>query len=331
MASPPESTVHNDQTNLGGPSCRQFCTIITSKGKTHMRGRAGSGLVLAGANTWLAGGTLPVAAEDGVITSLDVIGLDLAGTALVVLSACETGLGVMEAGEGVLGLRRAFLLAGASTVVVSLWKVADQATTTLMDEFYRRLLIGKSRAGALRHAKLHLRAQGFEDPVFWAAFVCLGDPRLDPQRGDRAGTSTDCNFLTACMAWSPRGTFEVVDGYVADLRASVEVARAHPELAQQGEAAVYGLIAHAPFRDMVRSQVLDTFASYYAPHHRETKGNPGPGLGQGSGNPAGPHTGPKAKTPDDLRLGSGCKRRNTWTCRQNCEAGFVKLSHLQKD
>ena len=143
MASPPESTVHNDQTNLGGPSCRQFCTIITSKGKTHMRGRAGSGLVLAGANTWLAGGTLPVAAEDGVITSLDVIGLDLAGTALVVLSACETGLGVMEAGEGVLGLRRAFLLAGASTVVVSLWKVADQATTTLMDEFYRRLLIGE--------------------------------------------------------------------------------------------------------------------------------------------------------------------------------------------
>ena len=143
MASPPESTVHNDQTNLGAPSCRQFCTIITSKGKTHMRGRAGSGLVLAGANTWLAGGTLPVAAEDGVITSLDVIGLDLAGTALVVLSACETGLGVMEAGEGVLGLRRAFLLAGASTVVVSLWKVADQATTTLMDEFYRRLLIGE--------------------------------------------------------------------------------------------------------------------------------------------------------------------------------------------
>ena len=59
---------------------------------------------------------------------------------------------------------------------------------------------------------------------------------------------------------------EVVDGYLADLRASVEVARAHPELAQQGEAAVYGLIAHAPFRDMVRSQVLDTFASYYAPH-----------------------------------------------------------------
>jgi CHAT domain-containing protein/tetratricopeptide (TPR) repeat protein len=134
-----------------------------------------SGIVLAGANTWLAGGILPVAAEDGVVTGLDVTDLDLAGTSLVVLSACETGLGVTEGGNGVLGLRQAFLLAGASTVIASIWKVADEVTTDLMDEFYRRLLAGESRSGALRKAKLDIRARGFQDPIFWAAFICVGD------------------------------------------------------------------------------------------------------------------------------------------------------------
>jgi CHAT domain-containing protein/tetratricopeptide (TPR) repeat protein len=134
------------------------------------------GIALAGANTWLAGGILPVAAEDGVVTGLDVTDLDLAGTALVVLSACETGLGVTEVGNGVLGLGQAFLLAGASTVIASIWKVADEVTTDLMDEFYRHLLAGDSRSGALRRAKLEIRARGFKDPVFWAPFVCIGDP-----------------------------------------------------------------------------------------------------------------------------------------------------------
>lgn len=146
-----------------------------------------SGIVLAGANTWLAGGTLPVAAEDGVVTGLDVTGLDLAGTALVVLSACETGLGVAEAGEGVLGLRRAFLLAGAGTVVVSLWKVADEGTTCLMEDFYRRLLVGEPRSAALRNAKVDLRARGFQNPVYWAAFVCVGDPSHLCARSDHGG------------------------------------------------------------------------------------------------------------------------------------------------
>ena len=91
-----------------------------------------SGLALAGANTWLKGGDPPAEAEDGILTAEDVTGMDLNGTELVVLSACETGLGEVKIGEGVFGLRRAFVLAGAKTLVMSLWKVPDVQTKELM-------------------------------------------------------------------------------------------------------------------------------------------------------------------------------------------------------
>ena len=84
-----------------------------------------SGLALAGANAWLQGLRPPADAEDGLLTAEDVTGLDLLATELVVLSACETGLGQVHIGEGVFGLRRAFVLAGARTLVMSLWKVPD--------------------------------------------------------------------------------------------------------------------------------------------------------------------------------------------------------------
>lgn len=96
-----------------------------------------SGLSLAGANTWFNQGHLPAEAEDGLLTAEDVSGLDLLYTDLVVLSACETGLGKVHIGEGVFGLRRAFVLAGARTLVMSLWKVPDQQTQELMEDFYR--------------------------------------------------------------------------------------------------------------------------------------------------------------------------------------------------
>jgi CHAT domain-containing protein len=134
-----------------------------------------SGLALAGANTWLHGGTPPESAEDGLLTAEDVSGLDLRSTELVVLSACETGLGQVHVGEGVFGLRRAFMLAGAKTLVMSLWKVPDEATRELMEDFYQRLMAGGGRAEALRQAQLAMRAK-YPDPYYWGAFICQGDP-----------------------------------------------------------------------------------------------------------------------------------------------------------
>jgi CHAT domain-containing protein len=78
--------------------------------------------------------------------------MDLSNTELVVLSACETGLGEVLRGEGVFGLRRSFILAGAKTLVMSLWKVPDEQTKELMVDFYRKMLAGKPRAEALREA-----------------------------------------------------------------------------------------------------------------------------------------------------------------------------------
>jgi CHAT domain-containing protein len=134
-----------------------------------------SGLALAGANTWLQGRNLPEEAEDGLLTAEDVTGLDLLATELVVLSACETGLGQVHVGEGVFGLRRAFVLAGARTLVMSLWKVPDEPTRELMEDFYRRLLAGEGRAEALRQAQLAMKAK-YPEPFYWGAFICQGDP-----------------------------------------------------------------------------------------------------------------------------------------------------------
>ncbi|MEA2327142.1 MAG: hypothetical protein QOE68_2101, partial [Thermoanaerobaculia bacterium] len=101
--------------------------------------------------------------------------MDLSGTELVVLSACETGLGNYQRGEGVFGLRRVFIVAGALSLLVSLWEVGDDVTAILMENFYRALLAGSSRIEALRIAQRAVRK--FDDaPHSWAAFICVGDP-----------------------------------------------------------------------------------------------------------------------------------------------------------
>ena len=129
-----------------------------------------SGLALAGANKVQAD------EEDGLLTALEVAGLDLWGTKLVVLSACDTGVGEVRNGEGVYGLRRALVIAGAETQVMSLWKVSDAATRYLMEAYYRRLMTGEGRTEALRQAKLEMLGKKWlSHPYFWASFVPSGN------------------------------------------------------------------------------------------------------------------------------------------------------------
>jgi CHAT domain-containing protein/tetratricopeptide (TPR) repeat protein len=133
-----------------------------------------SGLAFAGANSWLVDRS--IGSAESLLTADEILGMDLRGTCLVVLSACETGLGDVTAWEGVFGMRRTFQLAGAKTVIASLWKVPDVQTQTLMLAMYRHLLDGQSRVDALRQAQLAVKEQ-YPDPRNWAGFICLGDPR----------------------------------------------------------------------------------------------------------------------------------------------------------
>ncbi|HYH96814.1 CHAT domain-containing tetratricopeptide repeat protein [Hyalangium sp.] len=131
-----------------------------------------SGLVLAGAHPLAASPGSPLS-EDSLVTALELAGLNLWGTQLVVLSACDTGRGDVKLGDGVYGLRRAFLVAGAETVVTSLWKVNDETTYQLMERYYRYLLAGLGRTSALREAMREMRRKQLH-PHFWAAFTALG-------------------------------------------------------------------------------------------------------------------------------------------------------------
>lgn len=139
-----------------------------------------SGLALAGANQR---GAAPPGTDDGILTAEEVASLDLSGVEWAVLSACETGLGEARAGEGLFGLRRAFQLAGARTLVTSLWPVEDESSRRWMKALYEgRLSRGLSTAEAVHEASLAVlrerRAAGQSThPFFWAGFVAAGDWR----------------------------------------------------------------------------------------------------------------------------------------------------------
>lgn len=142
-----------------------------------------SGLALAGANTWVLGGETPAEAEDGLLTAEDVAGLDLLGTELVVLSACDTALGDVRAGEGVYGLQRAFMVAGVRTLVMSLWKVPDLATAVLMVRFYQGLCHRRlGRADALQAAQRYVRD------------VTVGELRAEWLSGTAPGRAAEVPF-----------------------------------------------------------------------------------------------------------------------------------------
>ncbi|MFN6472447.1 MAG: CHAT domain-containing protein [Nostoc sp. SerVER01] len=170
-----------------------------------------SGLALAGANTWLSGGTLPKQAGKGVVFAVDVASLDLWANELTVLSACNTARGDIFIGEGVFGLRRAFAMAGVKTLIMSLWSVPDKATALLMECFFDNLQRGLGRSEALQSAQNYLRTVTVEElqqsplgievlkqllgikelhsqttiscqeskplqhPLYWGAWVCQGD------------------------------------------------------------------------------------------------------------------------------------------------------------
>lgn len=132
-----------------------------------------SGLFFSGANIGLKGEELPDDVEDGVLTALELSNMNLGHVDMVVMSACESGLGETS-GEGVFGLQRGFKLAGANTLLMSLWKVDDTATQKLMTEFYKHYLSGKSKQESLHLAQESLRKSSeYSDPQYWAAFILL--------------------------------------------------------------------------------------------------------------------------------------------------------------
>ena len=135
-----------------------------------------SGLLFAGANNAWSGKEISKEVEDGILTAEEISHIDLSKTNLVVLLACETGLGDVDKVNGVMGLQRGFKRSGVKSVLMSLWKVDDEATKILMVEFYRNLMNGKTKLQSLKDAQKYLRQienGKYDKPEHWASFILL--------------------------------------------------------------------------------------------------------------------------------------------------------------
>jgi CHAT domain-containing protein len=172
LQDPPETVPQNGTTR--GPSA----AARPEPGAKTQNPLLRSGLALSGANLTRGG------SEDGILTGLEASGLNLWGTKLVTLSACETGVGKVKNGEGVYGLRRAFFLAGTETLVMSLWEVSDRVTDEMMSSYYSGLRQGLGRGEALRQAQLAmLKRKDHQHPFYWASFIQAGEwANLDGKR-----------------------------------------------------------------------------------------------------------------------------------------------------
>lgn len=177
-----EQAVKGKVKGFGSPRVLVFATHGFFYAETRSRVPANPlercGLLLAGCNY----AARASGADNGILTGLEVLGMDLRGCEMVVLSACETGLGDVRVGEGVAGLRQAFRLAGAGSVVSSLWQVPDRQSARLMGYFFQALARGGRRSEALCQAQRKLIAERQEEnaaahPLFWAAFTVTGAGR----------------------------------------------------------------------------------------------------------------------------------------------------------
>ena len=147
--------------------------IITNENNAFQNPLLRTGLLLTGGGDVLDQTAFNYNVESGILTAYEAMNLNLDQTELVVLSACETGLGDLQVGEGVYGLQRAFMVAGAKTLVMSMFKVDDEVTQKLMVKFYRKWLESGDKRKAFIEAKKEIRNE-YNEPIYWGAFIMMG-------------------------------------------------------------------------------------------------------------------------------------------------------------
>jgi len=151
--------------------------MFSSKGEVRLRYSDDpllrSGLLMAGANLAWKGQSLPTHVEDGILTAKEVSNMNLMNTELVVLSACQSGLGDVKGSEGVEGLQRGFKMAGVKYIIISLWQVPDIETIEFMDTFYNNWLEGKDIRMAFHATQNKMRNKYKDEPFMWAGFVLM--------------------------------------------------------------------------------------------------------------------------------------------------------------